>query len=127
MAEVREALKDEFDVEASINQIAYYNPRSASGGEPAQKWQTLFDETREAYRSKTQDVAIAQKRWRLDQLEAGFRRLREADPEAAAALLEQAAKETGGKYTNEQKHEHSGEVGVKRVGYPEEVPDPDDD
>jgi hypothetical protein len=125
--EVVGLVKDEFDIEISRHQAGYYDPTRRTGGEPAKKWTELFHEAREAYINGRDNVAIAHERWRLDQLEAGYRRLRQDDPEAAAALLEQAAKETGGKYTNEQKHEHSGEVGVKRVGYPEEVPDPDDD
>jgi len=98
--DVRRGVKEKFGIEVPLEQIAYYDPTSATGGEPAQKWQELFAETREAYRKGTQEVAIAQKRWRLEQLEDDFRKLRTSDPEAAAALLEQAAKETGGKYTN---------------------------
>lgn len=112
-SQVREALKERFRVEATLDRIVYYNPETANGRAGlAEKWKTLFYETRKKYSEDTSSIASAQKAHRIRLLEEGVQEARKLKNYLMMAdLLEQVAKEVGGKYTNKQKHEHSGKNG----------------
>lgn len=109
-SEVRDALREQFGVEAGLDQIVYYNPETANGGQGlAEKWKELFYETRERYLEDTSTIPAAHKAFRI-------RELAEAAEEAKdmrnyplmASMYEQIAKEMGGKYTNKQEHSGPG-------------------
>ena len=118
--DVLDALVKEFDLQEErdsgdldLSSILYYDPTSSHGGKPGKKWVELFQKTRERWLKGEEEVAIAQKRWRLEKLEEGVRKfLTAGNYLGAAQLMEQAAKETGGKYTNDHHVDHGGEVGV---------------
>lgn len=71
----------------------------------------LFDATRKAYLEETSSVRIAHKGWRLRELEDLYlEEKRSKLRKSAKATLEQAAKESGGAYTN--RHELTGKDGA---------------
>lgn len=100
--EVRKELKERFRIEASLQQIQYYDPRTAQGGrELSAEWRTLFEETRKRYIEGEAEVACSHRRYRLERIQ----RLLDHDtysksPKTVIELLELAAKESGGALTN---------------------------
>lgn len=100
--EVQRQLKDEFGVSASIQQIRYYDPTTPQGGnELSRDLQKLFRETRAAFLRDTEGVAIANRSVRLRRLERLFHeRAAQNDPDLALKILEQAARDSGGAYSN---------------------------
>lgn len=66
----------------------------------------LFDETRERFKRETEDIAIANKSFRLRQLDRIARDTR--SPKLQMEAMEQAAKEVGDAFTNTQKLRHTG-------------------
>jgi len=125
-SEVRDAMKERFGVEVTLDQLAHYDPTNASRQELASDLEQLFEETRRAFIEEQKGIAISYKAKRLRDLEQVKRRLmkklddlEDMDHHLGVVevlseirdTLEQAAKESGGKYTNEQKLEHTGEDG----------------
>lgn len=101
MEEIRDAVKDEFDVEVSRQQVHYYNPSSRTAGKPADRWVELHEEARKAYIDNPEEVAIATERWRLEQLlQVARKRMKAGDHQTAMKALKQAAKERGQAFTN---------------------------
>jgi hypothetical protein len=97
--EVTEAVKEEFDIEVTRQLVRTYNPKQ--NPEIAEKWKDLFDETRKRFLTDTSEIGIAQQSYRLQALhelllQAGLNRALKLQ------ILEQAAKETGGNYTNKR-------------------------
>lgn len=86
-------------IEVTIQAVANYNP--TRNPILAQKWVTLFFETRERFHAEMMAEPMAQRAYRLRQLHKLYLQAEKkgAIP-LAASLLEQAAKETGGLYTN---------------------------
>jgi len=124
-SEVQQALKDRYGVEASMAQLAHYDPTNVNGQRLAQNWKELFWETREAFLEEQQGIALAHKSKRLRELEKQYYRLQgrlddlpdqnvlgKSDiEEDMREVLEQIAKECGGKYTRKQLLELMGEDG----------------
>ena len=94
-SEVAEAVKANFAVEVSRQQVYAYDPRCSQP--PAPRWQALHAATRAAYLSELAEIGIAQKAFRLRALDRMVHyALKHHAPGRAQALLEQAAKECGG-------------------------------
>ena len=124
-SEVREALRERHDVDPDLSQLAHYDPTNEKGQGLAQDLQTLFWETREAFLEQQKGIALAHKSKRLRELEKQYYRLQgrlgdlpdqnvlgKSDIEAdMREVLEQIAKECGGKYTRKQLLELMGEDG----------------
>lgn len=114
-SEVAEAVKEEFGLEVSRQQVAYYDPRSRTGRKPSAKWQQLFEETRRQWLGNTSAEGIANRRWRFRELSRLYEKSlalgRGGNLKLAQSLLEQAAKESGDMYTNRFQLEHSGRDG----------------
>jgi len=124
-ADVAEAATDQFGKDVTRQQVEHYDPNRSD--RVAQKWEELFGETRDEYLRNERRVAIANKLWRLRQLQDIVQDA-ESTREEQMEALEQAAKEAGGKYTNEQKLEHTGEDGgALQINVVNAAPDPDDD
>lgn len=108
--QVSEAVKDEFGIEVPRNQVGQYDPTKASGAALAKKWRELFYETRERFRKEVAEIPVADQAYRLRQLHKMVNEaMRRKNIVLAASLLEQAAKESGGMFTN--KRELSGPGG----------------
>jgi hypothetical protein len=109
-AQVVEDVQQEYGVEVSRSQVQYYHPEKGGRG-PKEEWKEQFYDLREAIRKGRVDVAIGQEAWRLQQLMLIYRKLMHMGHYLGAAeILEQAAKDEGGKYTNRM--EHSGPGGA---------------
>jgi len=106
-SEVAEAVKKEFDLEITRQQVSSYDPTKASGMNLAQKWRDLFKQFRDDFNNDIQAIPIANKAYRLNMLD---RMARDAEKSKnrplAASLLEQAAKDVGEVFTNKQKLDH---------------------
>lgn len=107
-SQVAEAVKAEFSVEVSRQQVEGYDPNKKAADKLADKWVDLFNETRSKFCNETASIPIANKAYRLRTLN---RMAAEAEKKRnyplVASLLEQAAKESGGAYTNKQSVDHS--------------------
>lgn len=110
--QVADAVRAEFGVEVSRQVVEGYDPTKRAGRKLSQCWVDLFNETRERFRSETADIPIANKAFRLRALNRmAVDAERRKNMALAAQLLEQAAKEAGGAYTNRQQLEHVGPNG----------------
>ncbi len=111
-SQVVEAVRSEFGVTVSRQVVEGHDPTKRAGQKLAQRWTDLFKATRERFRQETADIPIANKAVRLRALNRMANRAEGMKNMALAAqLIEQAAKETGGAYTNRQQFEHSGPNG----------------
>lgn len=109
--EVAESVQERFGVDVYRQQVQYYDP-TVGQQKPAEKWCELFHEARERYIEDTARHGIAHKTFRLGKLQQMLQKALEMQNyPLAAELLEQAAKERGGKFTNKQLLEHSGRDG----------------
>jgi len=105
-----ESVKEEFGIDVPRNQIGQYDPTKVSGRQLAKKWRDLFTDTRERFRKEVSEIPIADQAYRLRQLQRMTQdALKRKNIVLAASLLEQAAKDTGGMFTN--KRELSGPNG----------------
>lgn len=97
VGEVQEALKTEFSVEASKDQVSRYNPTTINGQKLAKDLKLLFKTARMEYLEDIQKHEIAKKGWRLGELQKMVEKLIDKGNYALAAqLIEQGAKEVGG-------------------------------
>lgn len=101
-SEVQRQLKDDFELEASLQQIRYYDPTTPQGSrELAPELRETFRRTREAFLKGREGIAIGHKVVRLRRLERLFHARRvQNSPELQLKVLEQAAKEEGEVYSN---------------------------
>lgn len=104
-SEIREQLEKR-GVSVGLDQVMYYDPTTRAQKKPAEKWVALFKQARADYLASELAVAIANRRWRLDQLQ----RIHDAtkSPKLQMEAMERAAKEVGDGYTNTQKLRHTG-------------------
>lgn len=102
--QVAAAVKEEFGLTITRMHVQTYQPGTAAGRDLSKRWRDLFDATRKAFLEDAASVPIAQQSYRLRRLQqlhdlAAARN----NAQLAAALLEQAAKEVGGAFTNTRK------------------------
>ncbi len=65
------------------------------------KWVQIFDHTRQKFLDDTSSIPIANKAWRLRELDAEYRKAKKKERAGQQReILEQAAKEAGDHYTN---------------------------
>ncbi|EPJ6750282.1 DUF2280 domain-containing protein [Acinetobacter baumannii] len=121
--EVVENVKQEFDVEISRSQCQAYDPTKYSGRNLSQKYVELFESTREKFDEGLIDIPIANKYYRLKQYQRQLDRTRNV--KTALKILEQAAKDIGGQFTNRQ--EITGKDGGPVQTVNSEIPVPMED
>ncbi len=111
-SEVAEAVKQEFDVVVSRQQVSCYDPGKAAGINLSKTWKDLFKQFRDDFNNDIQAIPIANKAYRLNMLD---RMARDAEKSKnrplAASLLEQAAKDVGEVFTNKQKVDNTSSDG----------------
>ncbi|MCD0496924.1 DUF2280 domain-containing protein [Achromobacter sp. MY14] len=108
-SQVAEAVKDEFGVDVPRVQVAQYDPTKVAGQKLAKKWRDLFEVTRDRFRQEVAEIPIADQAFRLRALGKIYERhLSRGNVVGAAAVLEQAAKEAGGAFTNRREHTGAG-------------------
>jgi len=111
--QVSQAVKQEFNIDVTRQQVEQHDPTKRAGVNLAAKWRILFDDTRRRFREDTAEIPIANRAYRLRMLDRMASKAEAMKNMALAAqLLEQAAKETGGTYTNKHQHELSGPNGA---------------
>lgn len=107
--EVVAALKENFDIDTTKLRLRRYDLGAAYGRRDdsrlSQELQIIFQEAREAYLDEVARIPIANRAYRLAQLnrvvdEEWEKSAAERDPNVIAKALEQAAKEVGNVYTN---------------------------
>jgi hypothetical protein len=100
-AVVRRDLKADFGVEISDNAVRGYDPTGPKGRQLSPRWRMLFEETRKAFLDDVAQIGIAHKAVRLRRLERAYWLAeRQGNTDAVLRILEQAAKEEGGLFTN---------------------------
>jgi hypothetical protein len=102
---IRDALKREHGVEITAQGVERYDPTKAAGVNLADRWRVMFDESRATYLSDQAGIGISHRAVRLraiDRMAAKAESMNNMS--LAAQLLEQAAKEVGGMYTNRREH-----------------------
>ena len=108
-SQVADAVNEEFGMELHRSQVAQYDPTKAAGQRLANKWRELFDATRKRFRDEVAEIPIADQAFRLRALGKIYdRHLSRGNVVGAAAVLEQAAKEAGGAFTNRREHTGAG-------------------
>ncbi|MEW5697661.1 MULTISPECIES: DUF2280 domain-containing protein [Pseudomonas] len=100
-SQVSQAVKQEFDIDVTRQQVEQHDPTKRAGSHLAAKWQTLFNDTRKRFREQTAEIPIANRAHRLRTLGRMAEKAESSKNMALTAqLLEQAAKETGDIYVN---------------------------
>ena len=108
-SEVAETLRGDFGLDVHRSQVAQYDPTKAAGERLAKKWRELFEVTRNRFRQEVAEIPIADQAFRLRALGKIYERhLSRGNVVGAAAVLEQAAKEAGGAFTNRREHTGAG-------------------
>ncbi|NMX84380.1 DUF2280 domain-containing protein [Pseudomonas sp. WS 5010] len=100
-SQVVEAVKNEYGLVLSRQQVETHDPTKSAGKGLAAKWVTLFHDTRKRFREETAEIPIANRAYRL----RGLGRMAEKAESMrnlalTAQLYEQAAKEVGDVYVN---------------------------
>ena len=55
------AVKEEFGLDVSRQQVSCYDPNTYVGRNPSQKWRTIFEETRTKFRATGEEIPIARR------------------------------------------------------------------
>lgn len=86
--------------------VETYNPTRAAGVALGEEMTAVFNKARETYLRETNDVPIAHMAYRLNELQRLYSRVKKNSPanvHAQREVLEHAAKEIGGAFTNTRK------------------------
>lgn len=109
-SQVVDAVKEEFRFVVSRPQVQSYDPEKKQGKSLSRKWRDLFEETRKKFLEDASAIPIANQTFRLRTLNRMLQKVeKQGNVAAATQILEQAAKEVGGAFTN--KRELSGAGG----------------
>jgi hypothetical protein len=99
--DVQKVVKQEFRVDVSPQQLTAYNPDTRAGQRLSKPLREVFETTRKRYLEGTSNIAITHKAYRLRALNKLYDKASKAgNLPLAMQVLEQAAKEVGGSYTN---------------------------
>lgn len=117
-SDVVASFREEFGVTLERTQVAKYNPTQRAGRDVSKKLRAIFEATREAWLKECSEVGVMHKSYRLRSLDRLHRKM-QANGNAGMQLqvLEQAAKESGGAFTNKQSidHRHRGSIPVESL------------
>lgn len=106
--EIVRSVKETLGVEVTKQQVWHYRPDSA---DVKPTWRTLFDETRKQFLADTASIGISHLSVRLRRLERiADRAMESKNGPLEAQIMEQAAREVGGAFSN--KREISGPGGA---------------
>ncbi|ENW05731.1 DUF2280 domain-containing protein [Acinetobacter beijerinckii] len=96
--EVAELVKQEFGIITDRMQCASYDPTKAAGRNLSKKFRDLFEETRKKFDEGLIDIPIANKHYRMKQYDKLLNKTK--NTVMALKIMEQAAKDSGGLFTN---------------------------
>lgn len=105
--EITEEVKAEFGIEMSRELVRAYNPDQRA--DVADKWKVLFKEARAKFLAGVSSIGIAHQPYRLAELQKLYHAAGR-NSGLKRELLEQAAKEIGGAFTN--RRELTGQAGA---------------
>jgi len=109
--QVAKAVKEEFGVEITRQQVQRYDPTKVLGEDCSKKNRAIFEATRKEFLEDVGRIPIAQQAYRLRVLQRTLDKVEgQGNTAMVSQILEQAAKESGGAFTNKTKLEHSGEI-----------------
>jgi hypothetical protein len=115
---VIEDVKEIFGLTLTSQQVDAYNPKSRNGERLSKKFKDLFAQTRAEFLEDAKRVPIANASVRLRKLQRLVDKAESrGNAKMVAELLEQAAKETGGAFTN--RRELGGAVGGVPIPAPQ--------
>ncbi|WP_168383451.1 DUF2280 domain-containing protein [Acinetobacter indicus] len=114
--EVVDLVKQEYGIQISRSQCQAYDPTKYSGRNLSKKFVDLFNKTRADFDAGLIDIPIANKHYRLKQYQKQLER-NAKNTVMSLKILEQAAKDVGGQFTNRQ--EITGKDGKDLVGVSE--------
>jgi hypothetical protein len=104
--QVSKAVKQEFNVDVTRQQVEQHDPTKRAGVNLAKRWVTLFEDTRKRFREETADIPIANRAFRLRAMNRFVERAETTkNIVLAMQILEQAAKETGDMYVNRHRRD----------------------
>jgi hypothetical protein len=116
--QVMQDVKEQFCVVVTSQQLSAYDPNTQNGKRLSKPFKALFEQTREQFLKDATKVPIANAAVRLRKLQRLYESAEARGNMAMAAqLLEQAAKETGGAFTN--RRELGGAVGAVPIPPPQ--------
>lgn len=102
-SQVAKAIKEDMGLDVSPQACEGYDPTKVCGSGLSQKLREVFEQTRQKFLNDTTQIAVSHRAFRLRALERMAKRAEEkGNMVLAASLLEQAAKECGGSYTNQR-------------------------
>lgn len=99
--QVADAVKQEYGIDVSRSQCQTYDPTKYSGRNLSKKLKDLFERTRTDFRENVEDIAIANKAFRLRELQKMYDDTR-GNKKAKQTLLKQAFQETDGRTTKQE-------------------------
>ena len=99
--EVADQVLQEFGVKIDRKQCQLYDPTKAAGKNLSKKFVELFHKTRADFDTGLIDIPIANKHYRLKQYQKQLER-NAKNTVMSLKILEQAAKDCGGQFTNRQ-------------------------
>ena len=99
--EVADQVLQEFGVKIDRKQCQLYDPTKAAGKNLSKKFVDLFHKTRDDFDAGLIDIPIANKHYRLKQYQKQLER-NAKNTVMSLKILEQAAKDCGGQFTNKQ-------------------------
>lgn len=95
VSEVQSVLKEMFDLDLPASQVSFYNPDTRNGRELSEDLRQLYRHTREEYMTEITKHPIANKGFRLGELQKNYDKAKN-NIVLRNQILEQAAKEVGG-------------------------------
>lgn len=121
LLEVLHAFRDEFGFEIDKRQAAKYDLSNASTKPgTVEKWRPIWDKARADFEASVTNIPVASATFRVKKLDEMFTiAFERRNYKTAAQLLEQAAKETGGMFSNKRHIEGA----IEHNHTHEEVPD----
>lgn len=100
-SQVASAVKQEFGLEVSRQQVSIYDPTRPAGRSLSKKLAATFQATREAFLKEAATVPVAHQAYRLRVLNRALERAEKSgNTTLVLQILEQAAREMGGAFTN---------------------------
>ncbi len=99
--QVVEAVNQDYKIEITRQQVALYDPTKVAGRNLSKKLKDLFEQTRKAFRENVEDIAIANKAFRLRELQKMYDDSGR-NKRAKQNLLKQAFQETDGRVTKQE-------------------------
>ena len=99
--QVVEAVKQEYKIEITRQQVALYDPTKVAGRNLSKKLKDLFERTRKDFRENVEDIAIANKAFRLSELQKMYDDSGR-NKRAKQNLLKQAFQETDARITKQE-------------------------